>query len=33
MKEINYKADVNNSNGFGADKGKYIAYDFIKQNK
>jgi len=28
MQNIGYKSDANNSNGFGADKGKYISYDF-----
>ena len=27
---IGYKSDANNSNGFGADKGKYISYDFSR---
>jgi hypothetical protein len=26
MEAINFKADANNSNGFGGDKGKYISY-------
>ena len=28
MQVMGYKSDANNSNGFGADKGKYISYDF-----
>lgn len=28
MQSIGFKADANNSNGFGADKGKYISYEF-----
>ena len=28
MEAINFKADANNSNGFGGDKGKYISYQF-----
>lgn len=30
LQEINFQPDLNNSNGFGADKGKYFAYDFKK---
>ena len=25
---MNFQPDLNNSNGFGSDKGKYLAYDF-----
>lgn len=32
MQSIGYKSDANNSNGFGVDKGKYIAYDFKEKN-
>ena len=28
MQSIGYKAEMNNSAGFGMDKGKYISYDF-----
>lgn len=31
MQNVGYKSDVNNSNGFGADKGKYISYDFKEE--
>lgn len=30
MQNLGYKADANNSTGFGIDKGKYISYDFRK---
>jgi hypothetical protein len=25
---LNYQPEINNSNGFGSDKGKYICFDF-----
>lgn len=28
MQSIGFKADANNSNGFVADKGKYVSYEF-----
>ena len=28
MQALGFKADANNSNGFGADKGKYVSFDF-----
>lgn len=28
MQVLNFKPEANNSNGFGADKGKYISYEF-----
>lgn len=28
MQSIGFKADANNSNGFAADKGKYVSYEF-----
>lgn len=28
MQVMGYKSDANNSNGFGADKGKYVSFDF-----
>lgn len=28
MQEVNFQPDLNNSAGFGADKGKYLGYDF-----
>ena len=31
LKEIGFKAELNNSNGFGADKGRYIGYDFKEE--
>ena len=32
MQAIGYKAEMNNSNGFGPDKGKFIAYDFRSED-
>ena len=31
MQTIGYKAEMNNSNGFGGDKGKYVAYDYREE--
>jgi hypothetical protein len=28
MQAIGFKSDANNSNGFGADKGKYVSFEF-----
>jgi hypothetical protein len=33
LQEIGFQAELNNSNGFGADKGKYFGYDFKTTEK
>ncbi len=31
LKDMGFKPEFNNSNGFGADKGRYVGYDFKEE--
>lgn len=33
LQEIGFQSELNNSNGFGVDKGKYFGYDFKSADK